>query len=122
MAANKPHRGTSDTLAGVLVLDKPLGLSSMQAVAAVRRRAGGIKTGHAGTLDPLATGVLVIALGRATKMIEQLMVTTKRYRTMIDLAAFTSTDDAEGERQSVAVDVPPRSKLFAVRSPPWLGR
>jgi tRNA pseudouridine55 synthase len=83
------------------VLDKPIGLSSMSAVAAVRRRAGGVRTGHAGTLDPLATGVLVMALGRATKAINQLMATDKRYCTVIDLSAFTSTGDREGERQPV---------------------
>lgn len=68
-------------LCGILVLDKPSGISSMRAVAVVRRRAGKTKTGHAGTLDPLATGVLVLALGRATKIINRLMDTDKRYRT-----------------------------------------
>jgi tRNA pseudouridine55 synthase len=101
--AGKPRPGTT----GILVLDKPRGISSMTAVAVVRRRAGGARTGHAGTLDPLATGVLVLALGRATKVIDRLMATDKRYRTEIDLAAFTSTDDLEGERAEVAVEVPP---------------
>jgi tRNA pseudouridine55 synthase len=75
----------------------------MQVVAAVRRRAGGTRTGHAGTLDPLATGVLVLALGRATKIINRLMATEKRYRTTIDLSAFTATDDLEGERREVVI-------------------
>jgi tRNA pseudouridine55 synthase len=88
-------------LCGVLVIDKPLGVSSMHVVAAIRRQAGGVRTGHAGTLDPLATGVLVMALGRATRCIDQLMDTDKRYRTTIDLSAFTATDDAEGERTTV---------------------
>lgn len=79
----------------------------MQAVATVRRRAGGVKTGHAGTLDPLASGVLVLALGRATKCIDRIMVTDKRYRTDIDLSAFTSTDDSEGVRKEVNVAAPP---------------
>jgi tRNA pseudouridine55 synthase len=79
----------------------------MTAVAAVRRRAGGVRTGHAGTLDPLATGVLVMALGRATRSIERLMATDKRYRTEIDLTAFTATDDREGDRTEVAVATPP---------------
>src|SRR5690606_15291300 len=70
-------------------------------------RAGGVKTGHAGTLDPLATGVLVLALGPATKLIDRLMATTKRYRTIIHLSAFTSTDDAEGERTLIEVSDPP---------------
>jgi tRNA pseudouridine55 synthase len=79
----------------------------MRAVAIVRRRAGGLKTGHAGTLDPLATGVLVMALGRATKSIDALMATDKRYETVIDLAGFTATDDAEGEIEPVEVATPP---------------
>lgn len=97
-------------LAGVLVLDKPAGMTSMTAVAKVRRRAGRVKTGHAGTLDPLATGVLVLALGKATKLIDQFMATAKRYHTTIDLSAFTATDDAEGERQEVAVADPPTER------------
>ena len=64
-----------DPLHGILPLDKPLGISSMKAVAIVRRRAGGARTGHAGTLDPLATGVLVLALGKCTKQIDSLMAT-----------------------------------------------
>jgi tRNA pseudouridine55 synthase len=92
---------------GFIVLDKPEGLSSMTAIAILRRKAGGTKTGHAGTLDPLATGVLVAALGKATKSISQIMDTTKRYETRIDLAAFTSTDDREGEREEIVVTNPP---------------
>ena len=92
---------------GILVFDKPLGWSSMKAVAVVRRRAGGVRTGHAGTLDPLATGVLVMALGRATRLIERLMATEKRYQTTVDLSAFTTTDDREGERTEDAVATPP---------------
>lgn len=102
--ADKP---TDQGLEGVLVVDKPSGPTSMQVVAAVRRRAGGVRTGHAGTLDPLATGVLVLALGRATKIINRLMATEKRYHTRIDLSAFTATDDREGERQEVSVAEPP---------------
>jgi len=102
--ADKP---TDQVLEGVLVVDKHAGPTSMQVVAAVRRRAGRIRTGHAGTLDPLATGVLVLALGRATKIINRLMATEKRYRTTIDLSAFTATDDREGERREVAVAEPP---------------
>lgn len=84
-----------------------MGITSMTAVEIVRRKAGGVKTGHAGTLDPRATGVLVIALGSATKLINRLMDTDKRYRTGIDLTAFTTTDDLEGERTEVDVSEPP---------------
>ncbi|MFM8698268.1 MAG: tRNA pseudouridine(55) synthase TruB, partial [Phycisphaerales bacterium] len=93
-------------LHGILALDKPLGFSSMKAVAIVRRRAGGARTGHAGTLDPLATGVLVLALGKCTKEIDRLMATEKRYLTTIDLTAFTTTDDTEGERTEVPLGAP----------------
>lgn len=95
-----------DALAGIFALDKPLGMTSMQAVALVRRRAGGARTGHAGTLDPLATGVLVIALGKCTRQIESLMATDKRYETVIDLSAFTTTDDIEGPRTEVVPGTP----------------
>jgi tRNA pseudouridine55 synthase len=79
----------------------------MDAVAEIRRRAGGVRTGHAGTLDPLASGVLIIALGKATKCIDRIMATDKRYRTTIDLSAFTTTDDREGERTHVQIERPP---------------
>jgi tRNA pseudouridine55 synthase len=88
----------SAPLSGILAVDKPLRMSSMRAVEIVRRRAGGTRTGHAGTLDPLATGVLVLALGRCTREIESLMATEKRYETEIDFTAFTATDDMEGAR------------------------
>ncbi len=105
----------SEPLCGILVIDKPEGLSSMQVVARVRRSAGGIRTGHAGTLDPLATGVLVVALGKATKQIDRLMATDKHYRTVIDLSAFTTTDDREGERTEVQVTtVPDEAQILAV--------
>jgi tRNA pseudouridine55 synthase len=85
----------------------------MAAVATVRRRAGGTKTGHAGTLDPLADGVLLMAVGKATRIAERLMKTDKRYLSTIDLTAFTTTDDTEGEREEVPVETPP--SLDAVR-------
>ena len=97
---------------GFIVLDKPSNMSSMKAIAILRRKAGRMKTGHAGTLDPLATGVLVCALGKATKSISRMMNTTKRYRTMIDLRSFTSTDDLEGEPELITPkDVPDRARL-----------
>lgn len=92
---------------GFIVLDKPSNMSSMKAIAILRRKAGRPKTGHAGTLDPLATGVLVCALGKATKSISRMMNTTKRYRTMVDLSAFTSTDDLEGEAERITPDTIP---------------
>ena len=96
-----PRAAAPEPLSGVLAIDKPLGISSMTAVSIVRRRAGGTRTGHAGTLDPLATGVLVLALGKCTRQIDALMATEKRYDTTIDLTAFTTTDDVQGERTEV---------------------
>jgi tRNA pseudouridine55 synthase len=98
-------------LSGLLVVDKPLGWSSMDVVRRVRRAAGGAKTGHAGTLDPLATGVVVCCLGRATQSVEHLMGLTKVYLAEVDLSAFTATDDREGERQEISVNTPPSEEL-----------
>lgn len=98
---------SAPAISGLLVVDKPIGLSSMDVVRRVRRAAGGVKTGHAGTLDPLATGVVICCLGKATKAVERLMGLAKRYETVVDLSAFTSTDDAEEERDWVTVTTPP---------------
>ena len=65
---------------GFLVLDKPAGMTSTQALGKARRALGAAKAGHAGTLDPLATGVLVLAFGEATKLVPQVMDAPKRYR------------------------------------------
>lgn len=94
-------------MAGLLVFDKPLGWSAMDVVRKVRDAAGFVKTGHAGTLDPLATGVMVVCIGRATKLVEQLMGLPKIYDSVLDLSAFTNTDDREGEREEVEVGTPP---------------
>jgi tRNA pseudouridine55 synthase len=95
------------SLSGFIVIDKPVGGSSMRAVSIVRRAAGGVRTGHAGTLDPLAEGILIIALGAATKSLDTFVSLSKRYRTRIDLSAFTATDDREGAREEVHVERPP---------------
>jgi tRNA pseudouridine55 synthase len=84
-------------ISGWIVLDKPLGMSSSQAVGAVRRITGAAKAGHAGTLDPLATGVLPIALGEATKTVSFAMAGPKTYRFTVRWGEARSTDDAEGE-------------------------
>lgn len=101
-------------LHGLLVVDKPIGWSSMAVVRKVRGAAGGkvkgpkkLKVGHAGTLDPLATGVLVVCVGRATKLVDRLMGQTKVYQASIDLSAFTASDDAEMPREEVSVTQPP---------------
>jgi tRNA pseudouridine55 synthase len=95
MTAGRRHRGVP--IHGWLVIDKPPGVTSAQVVGAVRRATGAAKAGHAGTLDPLATGVLPIALGEATKTIPYLMDGTKAYRFTVRWGEATSTDDAEGD-------------------------
>ncbi len=81
---------------GFLNIDKPLGLTSHDVVARVRRNLNVKKVGHAGTLDPLATGVLVVCVGAATRLSEYVMNTTKRYEALVHLGVETETYDAEG--------------------------
>ena len=84
--------------AGVLLVDKPKGVTSFSMVRAVRALTGIKKVGHAGTLDPFATGLLVICIGRpATKMISSLMEGDKEYRATMKLGVVSSTQDPEGE-------------------------
>jgi tRNA pseudouridine55 synthase len=87
---------------GLVIVDKPAGVTSHDVVSRVRRLAGTRKVGHAGTLDPMATGVLVIGLNRATRLLGHLTLTEKAYDATIRLGATTTTDDAEGERLSSA--------------------
>jgi tRNA pseudouridine55 synthase len=82
--------------AGVALVDKPAGPSSFAVVAQIRRVTRA-RTGHAGTLDPFATGLLLLLSGRSTKLTPQLVGLDKRYLTQIDLRARTSTGDPEGE-------------------------
>ncbi len=81
---------------GVLLIDKPRGITSHDVVARVRRALGGARTGHAGTLDPFATGLLLVLVGRATKAQSRLMALPKRYETVAQLGARSSTGDPEG--------------------------
>jgi len=85
------------TQAGIVVVDKPAGLTSHAVVAKTRKILGTRKIGHAGTLDPMATGVLVLGVNRATRLLGHLMLTDKGYDTTIRLGVSTTTDDAEGE-------------------------
>jgi len=87
---------------GVLNLDKPAGISSARAVDRVKRRLPrGTKIGHAGTLDPFATGVLLLLVGTATKLCEQLMDQPKQYETTMKFGATTATDDPESPEMPV---------------------
>jgi tRNA pseudouridine55 synthase len=85
------------TPSGLIIVDKPAGLTSHDVVARVRRIAGTRKVGHAGTLDPMATGVLVVGVEKATKLLGYLTLTEKEYQATIRLGQSTTTDDAEGE-------------------------
>jgi tRNA pseudouridine55 synthase len=99
---------TSDRPSGFLVLDKPLGLTSRDAVdRAVRWFARGTRVGHTGTLDPLATGVLVVAVGLATRLTDEVQRMEKTYRVGIRLGARSDTDDAEGTITFTDVAAPP---------------
>jgi tRNA pseudouridine55 synthase len=82
---------------GLVIVDKPGGMTSHDVVARIRRLAGTRRVGHAGTLDPMATGVLVVGVEKATRLLGYLTLTEKRYDATIRLGQSTSTDDAEGE-------------------------
>lgn len=105
-------------ITGILPVDKQLGWTSHDVVARVRRVAGQKAVGHAGTLDPLATGVLVLVLGKATRLSNELMGTTKIYCADVVLGASTATDDAEGEmiRQASTEGVSREAIEAAVRA------
>lgn len=95
------------TPSGLLIIDKPQGVTSFDAVAAVRGALHIKKVGHAGTLDPMATGTLVIAFGHATRLLNAIVAHDKTYEATIRLGLRTTTDDAEGE---VLVDGEARSR------------
>src|SRR5258708_15075991 len=93
------------TDAGLVVVDKPAGITSHDVVGRCRRIFGTRKVGHAGTLDPMATGVLVVGIERATKILGLLTTTDKAYAPTLQLGQTTSTEDAQGEvLQSLSAD------------------
>lgn len=106
-SAGDPPRNTPPATpvspTGLLIIDKQPGFTSMDVCAILRarlRRAGaprGVKVGHGGTLDPLATGVLVVLIGKATRLCDQIMATRKTYAATIDLSRLSTTDDEAGE-------------------------
>jgi tRNA pseudouridine55 synthase len=87
---------------GLVIVDKPAGMTSHDVVARIRRMAATRRVGHAGTLDPMATGVLVVGVEKATRLLGYLTLTEKEYDATIRLGQATSTDDAEGEVVSQA--------------------
>jgi len=94
---------------GIVIVDKPAGLTSHDVVARIRRLAGTRRVGHAGTLDPMATGVLVVGVEKATRLLGYLTLTEKEYQATIRLGQSTSTDDAEGEALLAKPPRDPRS-------------
>jgi tRNA pseudouridine55 synthase len=108
-------------LCGILNVDKPLEWTSHQVVAALRKWSGERRIGHAGTLDPLATGVLLLCLGKATRVSSYLMASTKVYHATLRLGLSTTTHDAEGKVVAHSpVDVS-REQLEAAL-PPFVGQ
>ncbi len=101
---------------GFLVIDKPAGQTSARALDAVKRRFGrGTKVGHAGTLDPFATGCLVVLVGRGTKASEKVMGLPKGYVADVKLGATTATLDPEGDEEpGPTIEEPARAKLEAI--------
>jgi len=87
----------SDQISGLLNIDKPSGITSHDVVNRIRKVARQRKVGHAGTLDPMATGVLLVCLGQATRLIEYLVAGRKRYRATVRFGISTNTLDADGE-------------------------
>ncbi|MGP1345197.1 MAG: tRNA pseudouridine(55) synthase TruB [Phycisphaerales bacterium] len=100
-------RNRRPDLNGVLLIDKPLGWTSFDVVKKVRAATRGAKVGHAGTLDPLASGLLILCLGTATKRIESLMGSEKVYEGVVDLSGVTPTDDLESAVVPVEVERAP---------------
>ena len=98
---------------GLVIVDKSAGMTSHDVVARLRRLAGTKRVGHAGTLDPMATGVLIIGLEKATRLLGYLTLTEKEYSATIRLGAATVTDDAEGEIVAAADPAPARAAGLA---------
>ena len=110
---NQPKR-IKRAISGWVVLNKPYDMTSTQAVGKVRWLFSAAKAGHAGTLDPLASGILPIALGEATKAVPQVQDGTKVYRFAIEWGSATTTDDAEGSVVATSDVRPERAALEAV--------
>jgi tRNA pseudouridine55 synthase len=93
---------SSQPTAGILNIDKPYGITSMDVVRRVKRASGFKRVGHGGTLDPVATGVIPICIGQATRMMEYMLDGSKKYRTTIVLGVTTDTYDSQGEVTATA--------------------
>ncbi|RBP99422.1 tRNA pseudouridine(55) synthase TruB [Bifidobacterium xylocopae] len=98
---------------GILIVDKPQGMTSHDLVAAVRSRLGLRRVGHAGTLDPMATGALIIGFGQATRLLNVIVGHDKTYETTIRLGQATDTDDADGELLAAGPGVAARVRALS---------
>jgi len=103
-AETSPRKPAKLTINGVLLLDKPYGISSSKAVQIVKRVFSAAKCGHAGTLDPMATGLLPLCLGEATKFSSVLLGANKAYEATLRLGFLSTTGDAEGEITQLATN------------------
>ncbi len=112
MARQRKKKGRS--ISGWVILDKPLGIGSTQCVAKIKWLYKAAKAGHAGTLDPLATGMLPIALGEATKTVPYVMDGAKTYRFSVKWGAETNTDDLEGEITNTSASRPDEAAIVAL--------
>lgn len=108
------RRSKGNPIHGWLILDKPINMTSTQAVAVIKRLFNAQKAGHGGTLDPLATGILPIALGEATKTMSFAVEGAKGYRFTVRWGAETTTDDAEGEVANASDRRPSRADIEAL--------
>ncbi|MEZ4597475.1 MAG: tRNA pseudouridine(55) synthase TruB, partial [Chloroflexota bacterium] len=109
-AGQRPPRVAID---GVLVIDKPVGPTSHDVVAIVRRLSGARRVGHGGTLDPFAAGVLPVFLGQATRMVEYHLRDDKAYRAVMVFGARSTTDDIDGELTASGAPAPTRAAVEA---------
>jgi tRNA pseudouridine55 synthase len=114
------RRKTGNPVHGWVVLDKPVGITSTQAVAAVKRVFDARKAGHAGTLDPMASGILAVALGEATKTVPYAMDAEKTYRFTACFGEARDTDDSEGKITATA-DVRPSREAIEAALPRFTG-
>lgn len=106
---------------GVLLIDKPMGLTSHDVVGRVRRLFGTRRVGHTGTLDPMATGVLVLLVGRAAKAAEYLAAHDKRYEAVLKLGLTTDTEDTTGKTLTTSQDIPTKAAVIEAAKR-YLGR
>jgi tRNA pseudouridine55 synthase len=113
-ASVKPNQRIKIDVHGWLILDKPVGMTSTHAVAQVKRLFSGRKAGHAGTLDPLASGCLPIALGEATKTVPFVMDGRKAYRFTVAWGVETDTDDADGAAVASSERRPAEAEIRAL--------